>query len=874
MNELPKNYDPQALEPRWETKWGTEPFRANATSGKPPFTVVIPPPNVTGSLHLGHALDNSIIDTIVRYKRMAGFEALYLPGTDHAGISTQVIVERELKKEGLSRHDLGREAFLERVWNWKVQSGGQIVNQLKRLGVSCDWTRERFTMDEGLSRAVRHQFVRLFHQGLAYRGERIVNWDPVAQTTLSDLEIDRKEQKGKMYTLAYPLRDATLAASNGEVGELRISTVRPETIFADQAIAVHPEDPRFSHLIGQEARIPLTDRYIPIIADEAVERDFGVGALKITPAHDPTDFEIGERHNLPRPSVIDLQGMLCSDLVPAEFLGMERFAARKAVVAALAEHNFLVEEKDHTIPLGFSQRTAVPVEPMISVQWFVHMKPMADRVLQGLDAGDMELLPERWEKVNRDWLENTRDWNISRQLWWGHQIPAWYDEDGQVFVPSLENPDQDPVHPEGKALHRDPDVFDTWFSSNLWPFSTLDWPDEASEDFQKFYPTSLLVTGYDILFFWVARMQMAGYHFTGQAPFKQILLHGLYLDSKGQKMSKTKGNGIDPLELIAEFGADACRFALTFLATGGQDVRHDVRRFEQGRHFANKLWNAARFVMINLEGESSDQHTEPTLADRWILSRLNETVKTVTEHMDNLDLAAAIRVIYGFTWDEYCDWYIEAGKPALRAGNSASRATAQKVLEGILKLLHPFMPFITSEIYEALGHRRQLAVHSWPKYNPELFDAEATQAFEALRDAVSASRSLKNELGLAPQEKLDVAFAGSEADLATLEANRYVVEGIARVNMVSSFAGKTLSQVTSTITARVLIEGTVDLQEWLARSQKRLAELDKQITQAQNKLNNAGFVARAPQEVIEEEQRRVADFGAQKARLLDVLAQF
>ncbi|MEF2278905.1 valine--tRNA ligase [Deinococcus sp. YIM 134068] len=906
---LAKAFDPIAIEPAWAARWRTEPFRADASSGREPFTIVIPPPNVTGNLHLGHALDNTLIDTLIRFKRMAGFEALYLPGMDHAGISTQVVVERQLGNEGLTRFDLGREGFLNRVWDWKAESGGMILNQLTRLGVSVDWTRERFTMDEGLSRAVRAQFVRLYHEGLAYRGERIVNWDPAAQTTLSELEIDREVRKGKMTTLSYRLEDPTTPASNGDPGEIRIATVRPETIFADQAIAVHPGDERFTHLIGKQARIPLTDRSIPIIADEAVEREFGVGALKITPAHDPTDFEIGERHGLARPSVIDLHGNLAGDLVPEAFRGMERFAARKAVVAALTESGDLIEERDHDTAIGLSERTKVPVEPIVSTQWFVHMKPMAEQVLAGLDAGEVRLTPERYTKVNRDWLENIRDWNISRQLWWGHQIPAWYDDEGRVYVPDPETPDldcdQDPRYAH-LTLRRDPDVFDTWFSSNLWPFSTLGWPDTDAEDFRKFYPTQVLVTGYDILFFWVARMEMAGYHFTGQVPFSTVMLHGLYLDAKGQKMSKSKGNGIDPLELFDTYGVDACRFAFTSLSTGGQDIRHDPRRFEQGRNFTNKLWNAARFALLRLaegvpnltgddaltryvraavdpqEGEmlrSRDAlahlRTRPdltTLADRWIISRLDAVTAEATAQLEEYDIGAAIRTLYSFTWDEFCDWYIEAAKPALAEGRLGTLATLKAVLEHILKLLHPFMPFITSELYAALGHRRQLALHSWPQPDPALHDAEATRAFDALRAAVASARSLKSELGLAPQDRLGVVVEGDLA--AVVRQNARVVEGIARVTLEDTLEGRTLSAVERGVTVRAPLEGTVDVQDWLAKQRKRLAEFDKQIRQAQGKLGNEGFVARAPAEVIEEERRRVADFGAQKARLEEVLGQF
>ena len=754
---LAPQFDPQAVEPQWANRWRTEPFRADASSGREPFTIVIPPPNVTGNLHLGHALDNTLIDTLIRFKRMQGFEALYLPGMDHAGISTQVVVERQLREAGVSRHELGREAFLERVWAWKAESGGMILNQLSRLGVSADWTRERFTMDEGLSRAVRHQFVKLYHEGFAYRGERIVNWDPASQTTLSELEIDREVRKGKMTTLSYKLEDPNEAPSNGEPGEIRIATVRPETIFADQAIAVHPDDARFRHLIGKKARSPLTDRLVPIIADEAVEMEFGVGALKITPAHDPTDFEVGERHGLARPSVIDLHGNLTQDdLVPAEFRGMERFAARKAVTKALTEGGHLIEEKDHDTAIGLSERTKVPVEPIVSTQWFVRMKPFADMALDGLEKGEMRLVPDRYTKVNRDWLENIRDWNISRQLWWGHQIPAWYDEQGNIYVPDPENPDldcdQDPRYAH-LNLQRDPDVFDTWFSSNLWPFSTLGWPDTDSEDFRKFYPTQVLVTGYDILFFWVARMQMAAYGLTGQAPFSTVMLHGLYLDAKGQKMSKSKGNGVDPLDLFEQYGVDAARFAFAYLSTGGQDIKHDPRRFEQGRNFANKLWNATRFALMrlgeavpNLQGDddltayvrralvpgdldlprSQDVlallrgRDDLTLADRWIISRLNAVTAEATAQLEAFDIGAATRTLYSFTWDEFCDWYIEAAKPALAEGKLGTLATLKAVLEHILKLLHPVMPFITSELYEALGHRRQLALRVWPVPNADL----------------------------------------------------------------------------------------------------------------------------------------------------------
>ncbi|HHO58153.1 MAG TPA: valine--tRNA ligase, partial [Oceanithermus profundus] len=579
MKELSKAYDPHQVEPRWAERWAERPFVADPHSGKPPFVIVMPPPNVTGVLHMGHALDNALQDALIRYKRLRGHEAVWLPGTDHAGIATQVVVERLLAKEGKTRHDLGREKFLERVWRWREESGGQILEQLKRLGASADWSRLAFTMDEVRSRAVRYAFVRYHHEGLIYRGERLLNWCPRCETTLSDLEVDNTPTQGTLYTIAYPLEGG---------GEIRIATVRPETIFADVAIAVHPEDERYKDLIGKKARIPLTEIWIPIIADEAVVREFGTGALKITPAHDPTDYEVGRRHGLPEPSVIDLEGRLVGERVPERFRGLDRFEARKAVAKALEDEGHLRAAEPYQIALATCDRCGTAVEYALFPQWWLKMKPLADEVLPKLKEGDIRFYPERWRKVNIDWFENIRDWNISRQLWWGHQIPAWYCPEGHVTVPELETFDEDPKvcatcgSPE---LERDPDVLDTWFSSALWPLSTLGWPEET-EDYRAFYPTSVLVTGYDILFLWVSRMEVSGYHFDGRRPFEAVMLHGLVLDEKGKKMSKSKGNVVDPLELVEAYGADALRFALIHLATGGQDIRFDRRWVEMGRNFA------------------------------------------------------------------------------------------------------------------------------------------------------------------------------------------------------------------------------------------------------------------------------------------------
>jgi len=858
--ELPPRYDPEQVELRWSHRWVESPFAVDPASPKPPFTIVIPPPNVTGSLHLGHAFDNTIIDALIRFKRMQGFEALFQPGTDHAGISTQVQVERALQAEGTDRHVLGREAFLERMWAWKERYGGEILQQLQRLGISADWTRTRFTLDEGLSRAVRRQFVELYHRGHIFRGERIVHWDPSSSTTLSDLEVDREERPGHLYRIAYPLE--------GGDGALEIATVRPETIFADQAVAVHPEDARYAQLIGRRVRIPLTDRWIPVIADEAVEPDFGTGALKITPAHDPTDFEIGERHGLERPSVIGLDGRLHGELVPPAFRDLDRFEARPRVVAALRDGGDLRDVSDYTVALGLSQRTGEPVEPLLSTQWFYDTSAAAERALAALDAGEIRIVPERYTKVNRDWLANLRPWNVSRQLWWGHRIPAWYDEEGNVVVPDratpfLDPPD-DPRH-AGRNLRQDPDVFDTWFSSNLWPFSTLGWPDTDDPFFQRFYPTSVLVTGYDILFFWVARMQLAAYEFTDRAPFHTVVLHGLVLDEQGHKMSKSRGNGIDPLEVVAESGADALRFAMSHASTGGQDVRWDPRRVEMGRNFCTKLWNAARFVLAQLDGPI-DERAPERLADRWILSRLRVAVAEVTDALEAYDLGAATRAAYDFTWSEFCDWYLEAAKPALRDGEPRTRHTLRVVLDGVLQLLHPIVPFVTSELWEAVGRaagdgeRPQLAVASWPEPLAAWQDAAAERDFARLQAAVGAVRALRADADLSPGQTVPIVIDGPGAD--ALRAELEVFASLARIDPLdgdAAPAGGSLAQAVDDVVLRLPLAGLVDVTAWRNKQQKRLEAQRRDADRSRAKLANERFVAGAPAEVVAEERRRLAE---------------
>ncbi len=869
---LATRYDPAEVEARWAKRWAEEPFTADPASDKPPFCVVIPPPNVTGALHLGHAFDNTIIDTLVRYKRMRGFETLFQPGTDHAGIATQVQVERALRREGKTRHDLGRDEFVGRVWDWVERYGDVIIGQLQRLGASAAWDRNRFTMDEGLSEAVRRQFVALYHQGKVYRRERIVNWDPVSQTVLSDMEVEREERQAEMYELAYELEGG---------GTVRIATVRPETIFADVAIAVHPDDERFAHLVGGRARIPLTDRWVPVIADEAVEREFGTGALKITPAHDPTDFEVGERHGLPRPSIIGKDVRLAGDLVPEAYRGLDRFEARERVVEALEREGALLGRRDHTVPLGLSQRTGAPVEPLLSLQWFYDTDEAAAKALRRVESGEVRFVPERYTKVDQSWLANLRHWCISRQLWWGHRIPAWYDEEGNVYVPPADDPLLDPTDDPrfaGTELTQDPDVFDTWFSSNLWPFSTLGWPDEADPYLARFYPTSVLVTGYDILSFWVARMQIAGEEFTGGRPFDTVLLHGLVLDAKGQKMSKSKDNGVDPLEVIDAHGADALRFALSRASTGGQDVRWDDRQVEMGRNFATKLWNAARFVSLQGgEAATGPLGESPNLADRWLLSRLQRAVADVTAALDEMDLGAANRLAYEFVWSEFCDWYLEAAKAPLRESDPHTLRTIRHALEAVLKLLHPFMPFVTSELYGAVGRGSQeagapqLALAEWPTVDEELVDPASEAAFERARAAVTAIRALRAEAELPPSQVVTVHAGGPGA--AALMAQRALVEPLARATLLDGAPeGSALVGALPDAELRLPLVGQVDVTAYAARQRARLDKARSEAERARKKLANERFVQGAPAEVVAEERRRLEEAEALVGRLEAVLA--
>lgn len=806
---LPSQYDPSAAEAKWQAYWEEhQVFKADPSRGGEPYCVVIPPPNVTGSLHMGHAFENALIDTLVRYHRMRGFNTLWLPGTDHASIAVQTILERQLKAEGKGRDDIGREAFLERAWQWKEESGGTIVGQLRRLGVSVDWSRERFTMDEGLSKAVLKAFVQLYNEGMIYRGNYMVNWCPASQSAVSDLEVENKEVDGHLWYLRYPLTDGS--------GYVEVATTRPETMLGDTAVAVNPEDDRYRHFIGKTLTLPIMGREIPVVGDELVDPTFGTGCVKVTPAHDPNDFEMGKRHNLPFITIMNKNGTLNDNA--GDFAGQDRFTARKTVVQRLEAEGALVKIEDyrHTVP--YSDRGKVPVEPLLSTQWFVKIRPMASNALQFLEEKQEPLfVPERWGKVYRDWLMNLKDWCISRQLWWGHQIPAWYavsETEGQItdetpFVVAASEAEaleqaQSRFGPEVQ-LEQDPDVLDTWFSSGLWPFSTMGWPDQNSPDLDFYYPTTTLVTGFDIIFFWVARMTMMAGHFTGQMPFKTVYIHGLVRDENNKKMSKSSNNGIDPLILIAKYGTDALRYTLIREVAGaGQDIRLEYNRktdesasVEASRNFTNKLWNASRFVMMNLDGLTPEQLGQPQpesleLSDRWILSRFNQVVQQTQAHLDSYGLGEAAKDLYEFFWGDFCDWYIELVKSRLQQDGPSRRVVQQTlafVLDGILRLLHPFMPHITEEVWQTLnqtGGDRALAVQAYPQVDVALVDPALEKQFELLIGAIRTIRNLRAEADIKPGVKIQTILQSEEAsERDILTAGQAYIQDLAKVEQLT-----------------------------------------------------------------------------------------
>ncbi|MGY2974350.1 valine--tRNA ligase [Thermostichus sp. MS-CIW-37] len=891
---LPSQYNPFETEPKWQRFWEEKGFYvADPKAPGEAFSMVLPPPNVTGNLHMGHAFAFTLPDVVTRYKRMRGYNVLWLPGTDHASIAVHTILENQLRQEGKTRFDLGREAFLERAWAWKEQSQGAIKSQLRRLGLSLDWTRDRFTLDEGLSRAVTEAFVRLYEAGLIYRGEYLVNWCPATQSAVSDIELDDKEVKGHLWHFRYPLAEDPSQY-------LVVATTRPETMLGDTAVAVNPQDERYCHLIGQFIRLPIKNRLIPIIADEYVDPSFGSGCVKITPAHDPNDFEIGKRHQLPFINILNKDGTLNENGDP--FTGLDRFVAREKVVQWFAEHGLLEKVEDYTHTVPHSDRGGVPIEPLLSIQWFCDVSGMGARCLEEeYQRNSPRFIPERWTKVYTGWLEKLRPWCISRQLWWGHQIPAWYPvlngqllEDPQAFVVARNGEEallkaREKFGPEVERVEQDPDVLDTWFSSALWPFSTLGWPEET-EDFKRYYPNSLMSTGFDIIFFWVARMAMMGSQFTGQIPFKDVYINGLVRDEHGAKMSKTKGNGIDPLELLDKYGTDALRYALVKEVVGaGQDIRLAYDRktgesasVEAARNFANKIWNASRFVLMNLEGQTPAQLGSPVpealeLADRWILSRLHSTATQVIAELEAYGLGEGARLLYSLIWDDFCDWYIELVKPRLRGENLASKRTAQQVLaivlETILKLLHPWMPHITEEIWQLLTQVNQttsISVQPYPTPDPTWIDPQLEREFGLVIQTITSLRNLRAETGLKPHQTIRALLLTTDpAEQRILTAAQAYIRDLVKaeaLEITGSLATEpkqVAAAVVGTVQVLMPLAGLVDVEALRAKLQKDLAKLEKEAQGIRARLENPNFLNRANPEVVQASQEQLAELEAQ-----------
>ena len=872
--ELPKVYEPREVEGRVYEMWEKNGcFEGRRDPDKRPFTIVMPPPNVTGQLHMGHAMDCTLQDILIRFKRMQGCAALWVPGTDHAGIATQIKVEEELRKsEGLTRYDLGREKFLERVWDWKHKFGNRIVEQQKKLGASCDWSRARFTMDEGLSNAVRHVFVSLYNKGLIYKGSRIINWCPHCVTALSDAEVEYKEKPGHLWHIRYPIA--------GEEGRyVTVATTRPETMLGDTGVAVNPEDGRYRDIVGKKCILPLVNKEIPIVADAYVDMEFGTGCVKMTPAHDPNDFEVGLRHNLESIRVLDDNGKVVEGY--GRYSGMDRYEARKAIVADLEEQGYLVKVEEHTHNVGTCYRCGTDVEPIISAQWFVKMEPLAREALRVVNDGEVKFVPDRFSKIYTNWMENVHDWCISRQLWWGHRIPAWTCEDCGGMTVSETDPTEC-QHCHSTHIHQEEDVLDTWFSSALWPFSTLGWPNESSEDFQYFYPTDVLVTGYDIIFFWVARMIFSACEHTGKPPFHTVFIHGLVRDDKGRKMSKSLGNGIDPLEMADQYGADALRFNLITGNSPGNDMRFYTERCEAMRNFANKIWNASRFLMMNLTIDRCELPGRLELEDKWILSKLNSVIPEVTENMERYELGVAAQKVYDFIWDSYCDWYIELTKTRLQGEDEDSKLRAQQVLCYVLtetlKLLHPFMPFITEEIWQALPHSGDyLMLQQWPQHRAELDFPEEEKAMELIMDAIRGVRARRAEMNVPPSKKAQLTV--STLERAVFEqgipflkrlayASDVTVEGVADAGSDDAMTAQGMVTVT-THAARLFmpLAELVDLEKEKARIEKELKKNRAELDKLEAKLGNPGFVNKAPAHVVEAEQDRAEKLRALLAKL-------
>ena len=906
---MDKTYDPSEIEPRWYQTWESAgDFAAQLNEDRAAYCIVIPPPNVTGSLHMGHAFQHTIMDALTRYHRMRGDNTLWQPGTDHAGIATQMVVERRLAAEGTSRHDLGREAFVDKIWDWKAESGGNITRQMRRMGSSVDWSRERFTMDEGLSKAVTEVFVRLYDEGLIYRGKRLVNWDPVLKTAVSDLEVESSEEQGHLWHLRYPRSDGQ--------GHVIVATTRPETLLGDSAVAVHPEDARYQDLIGQTLELPLTGRQIPVIADDYVDPEFGTGCVKITPAHDFNDYAMGQRHDLPLRNIFDDDACI-NDEAPAAYRGLPRFEARKRIVADLEAAGLLERIDDHTLMVPRGDRTGEVLEPYLTDQWFVKTGPLAEPAIEAVESGQIRFVPDNWKNTYFQWMRNIEDWCISRQLWWGHRVPAWYDDQGRIVVGRDETEArqrwQEQFGGEAPQLRQDPDVLDTWFSSALWPFSTLGWPDKTPE-MQAFYPTAVLVTGFDIIFFWVARMIMMGLKFAGDVPFRDVYITGLIRDAEGQKQSKSKGNVIDPVDLIdgidleslvakrtaglmqpkkaraiekatrkdypegiPAFGTDAVRFTFAALASTGRDIRFDLGRVGGYRNFCNKLWNAARYVLMNTEDQDTglDSHADVTLsaADRWIISRLQATEATVSQHLDAYRFDLAAQALYDFTWNEYCDWYLELSKPVLTgdadaAAQRGTRRTLVRVLEALLRLLHPLMPFITEEIWQKVAPLagatgRSIALAPWPTADSDKRDEAAEADVQWLQDFILGVRRIRGEMDIAPSKPIPVLLEhASQADTERLSRFEPLIAFLARTESVTVLTeGEQAPEAAMSLlgSMRILVPmaGLIDKDAELARLEKQIAQSEGDVKRSEAKLGNERFVARAPEAVVNQERERL-----------------
>ncbi|MDF1821680.1 MAG: valine--tRNA ligase [Alcanivoracaceae bacterium] len=913
---MDKTYQPDAIETRWYEHWEKQGYFAPQGDGDP-FCIMIPPPNVTGSLHMGHAFQDTIMDTLVRYRRMRGNRTLWQVGTDHAGIATQMVVERKLAAEGSSRHDLGREKFLEKVWEWKAESGGTITGQLRRMGASVDWSRERFTMDDGLSSAVREVFVRLHEEGLVYRGKRLVNWDPKLHTAISDLEVENQEEKGHMWHFRYPLADGS--------GHLVVATTRPETMLGDTAVAVHPEDPRYKDMIGKTIRLPLADRDIPIIGDDYVDPDFGSGCVKITPAHDFNDYEVGKRHALPMINILTVDACL-NDNVPSAYQGLDRYDARKKVVDDLDALGLLEKTDDHNLMVPRGDRSGVVIEPYLTDQWFVKIAPLAEPAIKAVENGDIQFVPKNYENMYFAWMRDLQDWCISRQLWWGHRIPAWYDDEGNIYVGRSEQEVREKNALGDIALTQDEDVLDTWFSSALWTFSTLGWP-EDTEELATFHPTSVLVTGFDIIFFWVARMIMMTLKFTGEVPFRQVYVHGLVRDSEGQKMSKSKGNVLDPLDLIDgitieelvekrtrglmqpqkeqqiekrtrkefpgginSYGTDALRFTFLSLASTGRDIKWDMGRIEGYRNFCNKIWNAARYVMMNTEGQDCglDGNVELSLTDRWIVSRLQRAENEVSDALDNYRFDQASHAAYEFIWNEYCDWYLELSKPVLYgdeysdAQKRGTRRTLIHVLEAILRLAHPFMPYITEEIWQRVAPMAGKAADTimlapWPQGQDDRVDTQAEQDVQWLKAVITAVRNIRGEMRIPLGKELDVYLHnGSASDQQRLENNRTFLGKLARLSNITWLAPEdsappSATQLVGEMEILVPMAGLIDKDAEIERLGKEIDKLKKEVQRAEGKLKNPRFADNAPADVVQKEKDKVTEYRSSLARFEEQL---